>query len=116
MLDLLIPYRAVGYLISAPIPGGLDSETKHQAWPRQVPCHRVPEDVEGVRPRGVASLTDVDPSPSRHGHHVALLEVLITSHLIEGCGDKQERVRNGEHRWTSSSNELKVERGMREAR
>lgn len=84
MLDLFIPYGAVGYLISAPVPGGLDSEAKHQAWPGQVPCHRVPEDVEGVRPRGVASLTDVDPSPSRHGHHVALLEVLITSHLIEG--------------------------------
>lgn len=73
------------HLISAPVPGGLNGESKHQARPRQVSCDRIPEDMEGVRTGLVAALADV-PRDGRDGVHVAMLEVFITSHLVESCG------------------------------
>ncbi len=51
------------YLISAPVPGGLDCKTKDQSGPGQIASEGVSEDVEGVCARSVALFTDV------HTHH-----------------------------------------------
>lgn len=69
-------------LIGAPVPGGLNGESKHKARPRQVPCDRIPENVEGVCARLVATRADVTRD-GRDGLKVAVVEVFIASHLIE---------------------------------
>lgn len=71
-------------LISAPVPGGLNGESKHKAGPRQVSCDRIPKNMEGIGPRLVAARTDVSRDGG-DGLHVALLEALIASHLMESC-------------------------------
>lgn len=69
-------------LIGAPVPGGLHGESEHKAGPRQVSCDRVPEEVEGVCPRLVASLVDVG-GDGRDGLHVEVLESFVASDLVE---------------------------------
>lgn len=69
-------------LVSAPVPQGLNGESKHHARPRQVSCDCISENMEGVLPRLVAACTDVT-CDGRDGLHVALLEAFIAAHLIE---------------------------------
>lgn len=69
-------------LIGAPVPGGLNGESKHKARPRQVSGNRVPKNMEGVCPRLVAARTDVSRD-RRDGLEVQVMEFFIASHLIE---------------------------------
>lgn len=69
-------------LISAPVPGGLYGESKHQARPGQVSCYCIPENVKGVCPRLVATCTDVTRQCG-DGVHVTLLEAFKAPDLIE---------------------------------
>lgn len=67
-------------LIGAPVPGGLNGESKHKARPRQVPCNRIPEKMEGVWPRLVAAGVKAS-SVSRDGYHVQIVEFFVASHF-----------------------------------
>jgi len=71
------------YLVSAPVPDSLDSKTKDHSRPGQISGDRVSENVEWVLTRGVARFTDVYTHHWRDCIHVAVLEVLIASNLIE---------------------------------
>lgn len=70
------------YLISAPVPDGLNGESKHQAGPRQVTCDRVPENMERICPWLIAACAVVTRD-IRDSVHVTLQEVLVASHLME---------------------------------
>lgn len=61
-------------LIGAPVPGGLNGESKDQARPRQVSGNGIPENVEGVCPRLVAAGADVG-GDRRDGLEVRLIEL-----------------------------------------
>lgn len=69
-------------LIGAPVPDGLDGESKNEARPRQVPCDGIPEQVEGVGPRLVALWLKAGRVLG-DGGHVAILEVLKAAHFIK---------------------------------
>lgn len=60
-------------LIGAPVPGGLNGESKDQAGPRQVSGNGIPENMEGVWPRLVAGSADVG-GDGRDGLEVQLIE------------------------------------------
>ncbi len=71
------------YLVSAKVPGGLDSKTKDHSRPGEITSDRVSEDVEGVCARSVALFTDVHTYHWWDRSHVSVFEVLIASYLIK---------------------------------
>lgn len=79
------------HLVAAPVPAGHDSKPQKQRGPWQVPRHRVPEQVVGVRPGSIAGAGDVAHGrilgyrQGRHCPQVFVEKPRIPAHLVEGC-------------------------------
>lgn len=69
------------HLVSAPVPGGHDGQTKGHPSPREVSCGRVPEHMHGVCSRQVAG--GVGDGPGGDGLGIRRLQLLITTDLVE---------------------------------
>lgn len=69
------------HLVSAPVPGGHDGQTKGHPSPREVSCGRVPEHVHGVSSRQVAG--GVGDGPGGDGLGIGCLQLLVTTDLVE---------------------------------
>lgn len=79
----------LGYhLVRAPAPGGQHREPENEAWPRDVPAHRVPEHVEGVRPGEVAA--GVGDRGIGDGQPVPLLQARVPAYLLKACGGRPQ--------------------------
>lgn len=79
------------HLICAPAPGGQHREPENEAWPRDVPVHRVPKHVEGIRPGEVTG--GVGDCGIRDGLPVPLLQAWVPAHLLKACGERQQWVK-----------------------
>lgn len=69
------------HLVSAPVPGGHDGQTKGHPSPWEISCGRVPEHMHGVCSRQVAG--GVGDGPGGDGLGVCRLQLLITANLVE---------------------------------
>lgn len=69
-------------LIGAPVPDGLNGESKNQARPRQIPRDGIPEQVKGIGPRLVAFRFEAG-CVGGDGVHVAIVEVLKAAHFTK---------------------------------
>lgn len=69
------------HLVSAPVPGGHDGQTKGHPSPWEVSCGGVPEHMHGVCSRQVAG--GVGDGPGRGGLGICRLQLLIATNLVE---------------------------------
>lgn len=74
------------HLVRAPAPGGQHREPENEAWPRDVPAHRVPEHVEGVRSGEVTG--GVGDCGIRDGLPVPPLQAWVPAHLLKACEER----------------------------
>lgn len=79
------------HLVGAPAPRGQHREPENEAWPRDVPAHRVPEHVEGVGPGEVTG--GVGDCDIRDGLPVPLLQAWVPAHLLKACRERPLRVK-----------------------
>lgn len=76
------------HLVGAPAPGGQHREPENEARPGDVPAHRVPKHVEGVRPGEVAG--GVGDCGIGDGLPVPLLQARVPAHLLKACGGRPQ--------------------------
>lgn len=75
------------HLVSAPVPGGHDGQTKGHPSPWEVSCGRVPEHMHGVCSRQVAG--GVGDGPRGDGLGICRLQLLIATDLVESWRIRQ---------------------------
>lgn len=71
------------YLVCAPTPGGQHCKPENETWPRDVPAHRVPKQVEGIGPWEVTG--GVGDCDIRDGLPVPLLQAWVPAHILKAC-------------------------------
>lgn len=78
------------HLVRAPAPRGQHCEPENEAWPRNVPVHRVPEHVEGIRPGEMAG--GIGDCGIRDGLSVPLLQAGVPAYFLKACGERPQYV------------------------